>query len=90
MGEDISLLIFVALVNTGLVLIAYKWKIIDIYEQFGHWFVYKYKWKLPKCNFCLFFWMGFFEYICFETFSFETLFLYPLCSAVISRKLFNV
>lgn len=45
---------FLACMNTGLYLVAVKFRIIDFYNAHRkHW--------MPSCTFCLFFWMAFIE-----------------------------
>ena len=74
-----------ALLNTGLVLVAEKWKILEWYE------LHKKPW-MPYCLFCLFFWMAlieltiaYFYQSAFDLWSFIMIIPFSLCSAVLSR-----
>jgi len=76
----------VSMLNPGLFLIAIKFGIIEWYE------IYKKRWMPKKCEFCLFFWMTVLESsIYFSIFwhwgllIIPVVFVFSLCSAVISR-----
>lgn len=81
------LVVFAALFNTGVIIVLDKWGVADYYTA------KRKKWMPDRCEFCFCFWLSMVELVVFyfktnpvfDLWSFCMVFIFALCSAVLSR-----